>query len=140
MQEGEIVLFTKDEITFYLKQPTSDRVSRIIDRMVDLAVKVEIPDEKLDLKLLPLQFHPVIPLIEKWALPDDSDRNDQLDMTPKSILRAFVDEVNPYMEAVDSYLNSLSGKPPTEEAGALGRLAECALEAKRLLSESAAQT
>lgn len=39
------------------------------------------------LELLPVQFHPIIPMIRKWAVPDDSERDDLLDSVSKSVLR-----------------------------------------------------
>ncbi len=137
LREGESLYFTKGEIGFYfhLKQTTSDRVRRVVDRIVDLAGVVEIPEDKPNFKLLPAQFHPLIPLIERWGLGDDSDRSDLLDTAAESILRALIAEVEPYFEAIDSYLDSFKERPPTDQAVALGRLAECALEARYRLNE-----
>jgi hypothetical protein len=134
LREGESLYFTQGEIGFYLKRPTADYVGRVVDRMVDLATKVEVPEEGLNLNLLPAQFHPLIPLIERWALSDDSDRDDLLDAARESILRALIDKVEPYLETIDLYLDSFREEPPSEQAAALGRLAECALEAKQRLS------
>jgi hypothetical protein len=135
LRDGESIYFTRDEIGVYLTQPIkSNQVSDVIDRVIDLAGKVEIPAEKLNLKLLPLQFHPLIPLIEKWSSPDDSDRNDLLESASESIIRALIEEVGPYLEVIDSYLDSFRERNPTEEGAALGRLAEFALEAKKHLN------
>ena len=133
LREGESLYFTKGEIGFYLKRPDTDRMSGAIDRVIELAGKVEIAEEELNLELLPVQFHPIIPMIKKWALTDDSDRNDLLATTPEAVLRSLTEEVFPYLSAIDSYLDSFQGGAPTEQAVALGRLAECALEAKQHL-------
>jgi hypothetical protein len=133
LQEGESLYFTRGEMGFYLKRPDTDRISVAIDRMIELAGKVEIAEEELNLKLLPVQFHPIIPMIEKWALADDSERSDLLAATPEAVLRSLTDEVFPYLGAINSYLDSFRGGAPTEQAVALGRLAECALEAKQYL-------
>jgi hypothetical protein len=135
LQEGESLYFTRGEIGFYLKQPTADRVSRVIDRAVDLAGKIEIAEQKPNLSLLPVQFQPLIPLMQRWAVSDDSDRNDLLEAAPVPVLRALIGEVEPYFGAIDSYLDSFREEPSTEQAAMLGRLAECALEAKRHLSD-----
>lgn len=134
LQEGESLYFTKGEIGFYLKQPTADRVTRAIDRVIYLAGKVELPEEKPNLTTLPAQFHPLIPLIQRWAVADDSDRNDLLETASVEVLRTLIDEVTPYLKVIDSYLDSFREGPPTEEAAALGRLAESALEAELHLS------
>jgi hypothetical protein len=133
LQEGESLYFTKGEIGFYLKRPDTDRMSGVIDRVIELAGTVEIPEEELNLELLPAQFHPIIPTIRKWALADDSERNDLLAATPETVLRSLTDDVFPYLDAINSYLDSFRGRAPTEHAVALGRLAECAIEAKQLL-------
>ncbi|HUA21744.1 MAG TPA: hypothetical protein VMU80_16960 [Bryobacteraceae bacterium] len=134
LQEGESLYFTRGEIGFYLK-PTgdSDRVGGLIAQVVELAEKVGTIEEGPKLELLPVQFHPLIPMIKKWAVTDDSERNDLLDTTPRPVLRSLVDEVSPYLEAISSFLDSFGQKAPTEEAASLGRLAECVVEAKQLL-------
>jgi hypothetical protein len=136
LREGESLYFTKGEMGFYLKQPTAERASLVVDRMVDLAALLEIPQKTLDLNLLPAQFHPLIPLVQKWAAADDSDRSDLLDITEPLVLRALINEVDPYRSAIDSYLDSFRAGHPTEEAAALGRLAEFAVEAGRRLSSA----
>jgi hypothetical protein len=135
LREGESLHFTRGEIAFYLKQPTSERVSNAIERMIDIAGMLEIAEEPLNLKLLPVKFHPIIPLIEKWGVADDSDRDDLLNRAPQSALQMLTDEVGPYLEVIDSYLDSFQEGPPTEQAAALARLAECALEAKTRLGD-----
>jgi hypothetical protein len=131
LRGGESLHFNRGEIGFYLKRPDTDRVSGAIDRMIELAEKVEIAEGEPNLELLPVQFHPIIPMIKKWALADDSERSDLLAATPEAVLRSLTDEVFPYLGAINSYLDSFRGGPPTEQAAALGRLAECALEAKQ---------
>lgn len=133
LQEGESLYFTRGEIGFYLK-PTGDshRIDGVIAHVVGLAEKIEAVEEGPKLELLPDEFHPLIPMIKRWAVTDDSERSDLLEATPKLVLRALVDEVFPYLEAINSFLDSF-GELPTEEAASLGRLAECAVEAKQLL-------
>jgi hypothetical protein len=134
LQEGESLYFTRGEIGFYLKQMhDSDRAGDLINKIIDLATRVEIVEEELKLELLPVQFHAVIPMIKKWAVTDDSDRGDLWDAAPNGVLRLLVDEVFPHLQAINSFLDSFGDEPPTEEAAALGRLAECAVEAKERL-------
>jgi hypothetical protein len=134
LREGESLFFTQGDMGFYLRNSLVDRIVRAMDRLVNLARQTEIPEEKLNLDPLPAQFHPLIPLIERWAVDDDSDRNDLLETVSKSLLQALVAEVEPYFEAIDSYLDSFHQKSPPEHAAALGRLAECALEATQHLT------
>jgi hypothetical protein len=133
LEEGESLHFTRGEISFYLKQPDNDRISGAIDRVIELAEKVEIAKEELSLEQLPAQFHPIIPMIKQWALADDSERTDLLATASEAMLRRLTDEVLPYLDAIDAYLDSFRGGAPPEPAAALGWLAECALEAKECL-------
>ena len=133
LQEGESLHFTQGEVGFYLKLPTTNRVSSVINSAIELVAKIGMAEKKLDLKLLPMKFHPLVQLIEKWALSDDSERDDLLASATKRRLRQLVDEVDPYLQAIDSYLDSFRETTPTEQAAALGTLAECALEAKQRL-------
>jgi hypothetical protein len=133
LQAPESLLFAGDSISVYLDHPSLSRVTKAIESLIDLAESISEPTEELDLSALPTQFHPLIPLIKKWAIGDDSDREDFLEDLPKTTLKRFVEEVEPYLPLIDSYLDSF-GSHPSEEACALGRLAECAVEAKHLLA------
>jgi hypothetical protein len=133
LQREEKLNIFSNEISAYLKNPTAERVTRLIDGLAVLENNLEIPQKEIDLTLLPRQFHPLIPLMKKWAISDDSDRENFLENLPKRQLERFVMEVEPYLRPIDSYLDSFGGRPPSEQACALGRLAECAVEAKRSL-------
>jgi hypothetical protein len=108
LQSGESLHFTKGEMGFYLKWDHTDsgRIGALIGQIAALAEKAETVEPGPKLELLPVQFHPIIPMIKKWAVPDDSERNDLLDSASKSVLRSLADEVSPYLEAINSYLDS----------------------------------
>jgi len=132
--EEKLSIFLND-ISVYLKKPSMARVMACIDGLTTLAARIEVTEKGPDLSILPLQFHPLIPLIKKWAIDDDSNREDFLEHMPRAILKKFVEEVAPYLHSIDSYLDSYGQKLPAEEACALGRLAECAMEARRLVEQ-----
>jgi hypothetical protein len=135
-EEGESLYFTKGEIGFYLRRThDSEHVGRLIAQVIELAESLEAIEEGPKLELLPAQFHPLIPIIRAWAVADDSERSDLLDATPRHVLRALVEEVSPYFDAINSFLDSFGEKAPTEQAASLGRLAECTLEAKQLVND-----
>jgi len=139
LQTEERLIVSTDEISVYLKKPTVERVSSLIDRLADLINRHEITQEELDLNVLPPQFHPLIPLIKKWAIADDLDRENFLEKFTKAVLKRFVAEAEPYLRPIDSYLDSFGDRPLSEQACALGRLAECAVDAKRYLGGRAAE-
>jgi len=133
LRDGESLYFTRGEIGFYLRQATTERICGVIERAIDLADTIEVGKSEPNLRRLPTQFHPIIQLVEKWGLDDDLDRTDVLAQTPESVLRLLVESVGPYLKSIDSYLASFRHQQPTEEAAALGKLAEVAVEAKQYL-------
>ena len=135
LKNGESLHFSKAEISFYLMQPGRDRVTQIIDEIINLADRAAVSEYKLDLNLLPVQFHPLIPLIEEWAVDDDYDRDDLISNAQKQALLTLIHKVDPYLGSIDSYLGFFREELP-QEAAALGRLAECALEARLYLKEN----
>lgn len=134
LRDGEMVTVDGGSISLYLLHPKLERLTRLMKLAVVLAQQVEAVPQEQHFEKLPTQFHPIIPLIRKWAISDDSDRGEALTDSSKEILRALVDEVSPYLDSIDSYLNSFGSKAPPEEAVALGRLAECTVEARSKLS------
>lgn len=51
-------------------------------------------------------------------------------------LKKFIEEVEPYLQLINSYLPSTDQDRPSEDVCALGRLAECAVEARRFLAQN----
>jgi hypothetical protein len=131
----ESLHFMANSISVYLDRPSLSRVTSAIENLETVAESISAPAEELNLSTLPVQFHPLIPFIRKWAINDDSDREDFVESLPKGVLAAFVGEIEAYLPSIDSYLDSFGDQAPPEAACALGRLAEAALEAKRLLKE-----
>jgi len=135
LQTDEKVSIFRNNISVYLKKPTIARTIACIDALITLAAKIEISKEELDLTILPSKFHSLIPLISKWAIGDDTDRESFLENLSRGKLKEFIEEVEPYLQSIDSYLASVRQHPPSEEVCALARLAECAFEARILLEQ-----
>jgi hypothetical protein len=136
LQTGEKLGIFRNNISVYLKKPSMARVSACVDGLTTLAARIEIMEKELDFSILPSRFHTLIPLIMKWAIDDDLDRENLLENLPRTKLEKFVEEVEPYLQPIDSYLGAFGQYPPSEAVCALGRLAECAAEAKRLLEKN----
>jgi hypothetical protein len=136
LQARESLHFASDNISVYLYQPSANKARNAVERLIDLAEKITGHPEELDLKILPVQFHPLIPLIKKWAIDDDADRESFVEILPRSVLESLASEVEPYLMPINSYLDSFGRESPPQEATALGRLAECALEIKQYLKTS----
>jgi hypothetical protein len=132
LKTDESLHFFDDQIGIYLDKPTLERLRETINRMMTLAAAIQAPEEEMDLASLPVRFHPLIPLIAKWGVADDHERECFLRGQPQSARRRFVETVAPYLHSIDSYLSSFGERQPSEEAAALGHLAECAVEAQLL--------
>jgi hypothetical protein len=129
LNEIESLHLYRNGISGYFFAATSERVLTAVDSLINLTCAFSTPAESSTLDL-PAQFRPLVPLIQKWAIHDDEERGELLRDTPGIVLRTLIEEVKPYLSAIDSYLDSFSKSPPTESAVALGRIAECALEAE----------
>lgn len=105
---------------------------------IDLLCELVGPRTRIlrtDLKSLPASLGSLIPLIQKWAEGDDGWREDKLQRSSISEIQKLISSVDPFLNEIDNYLDSHDD----EAAHALGRLAECAAEAKFLLSGSSAK-
>jgi hypothetical protein len=83
-------------------------------------------DDDVDLTELPEQFHPLIPLIERWAISDDAQRSAAMAGASDEDKRALLAAVAPQFDAIDAYLDE---HDDLEVAAYLGTLAEAAAEA-----------
>jgi hypothetical protein len=129
--EEEKLFLTADEIGFYLKQPDLDRVARMLEGVSEVASAVgKATEPRLNLGSLPAKFRPLFPAIEMWAEFDDEDREEMLSAASDKALEDLTAQVNPYLVAIDEYLDSFGDRLPPGAATALGKLAECAVEAK----------
>lgn len=126
----------KGEMEVYLLGPALDRLSTWVNGLFQLASTMEKPTTKKEIEYekLPLQFHPLIPLIKNWGISDDLEREQVIENASSRVLAALISEVEPYIDAIDSYISSFKSGHPSEAACALGRLAECAIEAKHALA------
>jgi hypothetical protein len=134
LQDFESLNLSNGELSFYFRRPTLERLTRAIDRIIDLAREIEVPKRELNFKLMPVEFHHLISLVRKWGVGDDLEREDLLANSPRPALQALVDKVEPRLDAINSYLDSFGDRAPSEEAAALARLAECVVEARLLLN------
>lgn len=79
---------------------------------------------------LPEMFWPLVPLLKKYSVSDDSEREQVVEGLKKVEIRKIIESVDPYMNEINIYLNSYKEKPLNEEATLLGNLAELVTELK----------
>ena len=131
--EGEEINVSQRLVRVYLQRPNMDRVTTIIDAVIDL-----MPHEQgtpAAFATIPEALRPLVPLLAKWAIDDDDERSRKLKRCTRSTRQKLVDAVVPLLPTIDSFLDSFGANPP-EEACALGSLAQAALEAQSLLPDN----
>jgi hypothetical protein len=130
-RQGEEINISQRLVRVYLQRPNADRVSRIIDAVIDFMPR----EHSGDVVALPEALRPLLPLLAKWAINDDDERSWKLRRCARSTRQKLVDAVVPLLPAIDNFLDTFGANPP-EEACALGSLAHAALEAQSLLRDN----
>lgn len=128
--EEESLHVTRGGINIYLKSRSVDDIRRIIEAVIVLSAKIEVPTKIPTFEEAPSMFHPLIPLLKTWAVSDDQERADLITEASPSALRELLATVEPFFEIINNYLDSFKDKNLDEFALALMRLAEAAAEAK----------
>lgn len=104
-----------------------------IDKLIEI---VEHIDQKIEIKKeindLPNNLKDLFPLLEKWSISDDFEREELIDAMSKNEITDLVDTVGNRIADINSYLDSFSDRPLTENAQLLGKLAQLVLELKNV--------
>jgi hypothetical protein len=80
--------------------------------------------ERIFKKNIPESLRILIPLIKKWSIPDDSEREQLMEETSEKQKKKLVKTVWPYMVGINEFLDSFGDEPLSHEAILLGNLAE----------------
>jgi hypothetical protein len=135
--DAESLHFFQDAVVLYFKPSDATAVVRAIDTLVSLVGPLEPRRAPIGASALPKELQKLVPLMKGWAESDDGDRAQLLEQASKRSLEKLVRAVEPHLAQIDQYLDSFGERPMPEAATALGTLAECALEARLLLSSKA---
>jgi hypothetical protein len=87
----------------------------------------EIP-EVIDQAKIPKDLQDLLPLLEEWAISDDSERDEKIKESSKSKLKKLFSIVNPKMELIDEYLDNFKDEPMPYEATLIMSLGELVSE------------
>ena len=128
MDVKESIHIYRNGLCVYLHRTTTKLVFQVVDSALSFLKTLTPRYEELDLKSLPHQFVPLVPLIRLWGMIDDTERDERREVMSRTELRALVEEVRPYLPAIDAYLDSFAGELLSEPAIALGGLAEFVAE------------
>jgi hypothetical protein len=131
--EGEEINISQRLVRVYMRTPTAQRVMAVIHAVIELMPHEAGWKEQSAFEGLPDALRPLIPLAPKWAISDDEERWQKLSLCAQSTRRKLVSTVVPLVPTIDQFIKSF-GKNPSEEACALGDLAQAALEAQSLLA------
>jgi hypothetical protein len=85
---------------------------------------------------VPVALHPALPLLSRWALSDDHDRELRIGKARTRSLVVLRDTVVPLLGDIDAYLVGFGATTP-ESANRLGDLAQAAIEARQELNRRA---
>jgi hypothetical protein len=120
-------------LAVYLLSPSAERAGRIIEAGSAFLTQRPTGQQKIDLRGLPANFSPLLPLVQAWGTIDDQEREERRESVPRPALQAMIEQVKPYLPAIDAYLRQFGGAPLTEAAIALGALAEFVVETELYL-------
>jgi hypothetical protein len=120
-------------LVIYLLSPSLERADRTIAAGASFLLQLPAEPQKVDLQTLPANFSSLLPLVRAWGTLDDEEREDRREKLPRPALQAMVEQVRPYLPAIDSYLRQFGDAPLSEAAVALGALAEFVVETELFL-------
>ena len=79
---------------------------------------------------IPLNLRGLVPLLNKWSVSDDNEREKLLAKTTNQQKIDLIATVYPLMDDINKFLDSFEDKPPTDEAIRIGDLAQLVSELK----------
>jgi hypothetical protein len=118
----------KDAIELYTKPTSVDAVIDAIDALSSLVGPHVSETLSVDFAVLPASLHGLIPLIKRWAVTDDGEREALLAEASESELSDLVATVEPRLGEIDDYLQDSADE--SLPAIYIGALAECTVEAR----------
>jgi hypothetical protein len=124
-----------DEVRLYFQPLDATTLISAVASLLPLTGPAKGKKLPAGTRLVPKDLRKLLPLISRWAEPDDLDRVTLLENGSRRSLEKLVGAVKPHLQAIDTYLGSFGDNPIPEIATLLGTLAECAIEAELLLAK-----
>ena len=134
-RHGEHISVSEKLVRIIMRNPTRERVRAFIDAVVDF-MPHDLGRNQQVSEVLPDSLLPLMPLLAKWAISDDEERSRKLKRCTQTTRRRLVDKVVPLLPDINRYLDTF-GRNPTEQACAVGDLAQAAVEAQALIGADA---
>jgi len=129
--DAEGVFFYNGEI--YLALSYERDVLGLINRTIDMVnanpiLFYEDKTERIFKKNITENLRHLIPLLKKWSIPDDSEREQLMEEISETQKKKLIKAVWPFMAEINDFLNSFGDEPLNYEACLLGNLAELVSE------------
>jgi len=132
LSENESIFIYRNWVQFSLN--SNRNIAEDIDQIVDLVTNDLLFKRKTNQKILsrniPENLRHLIPLIKKWSVPDDSEREQLIEESTDKQKNKLISSVDPYMEDINQFLDSFGSAALSDEAIFLGNLAELISELK----------
>jgi hypothetical protein len=130
---------SKDESIFVYGNQISIAVTpirnfkSILEEFIDLiennpSIFIKNTKENIFKKNIPENLRPLVPLLKKWCILDDNEREQLVEETSQKQKQKLVKTVWPYMVEINSFLDSFGDEPLSHEAILMGNLAELVSE------------
>lgn len=127
---NEGMILCRNSANLALKEPS--RILPAIDILLEMLPVIEenFPDkpDDIDANAIPEELRDLIPVLKKWAISDDQEREEKVDKAAKATLTRLVNRVAPKLDAINRYLDSFGDEPLSEEATMFASLAELVCE------------
>ncbi len=120
-REGEEIEISQQLVRAFLRNPAAQRIMAVINAVVDLMPHEEKCAEQDAFDDLPDALRPLIPLVTKWGISDDTTRSKKLRRCARSTRQRLAGTVVPLIPAINQFLDQDS----SEESCAWGDLATC---------------
>jgi hypothetical protein len=130
-RRGEALHFYRNCIVLYVRK--EDISSELLQRMVGLA-NIIPSEEDLEDTELPSQFKHLEGILRNWAFSDDLKRSDKMQNASKKDLQKLVDDIEPNLDTITFYLNSVKEGQERSALANLARIVETGIEAKARLA------
>ena len=128
---SEGVFFYSNIVIFALDAERD--LAKSLDKIIDFVIENNSvfrkePKKRINVKNIPENLKPLLPLLKKYSVSDDSERDELVDQMSNSSKTALIDAVDPLMPEIEAYLDSLGHKVFTHEASLISDLAELVAE------------
>lgn len=129
LSDNESMIIYKNQICFFADKARD--FATLIDKLK--AISKQLPKVEIfptDINGLPKSLKVLVPLIEKWYIPDDELRDELIDLLNSDDKKFILDKVEPLLNEINDYLDSFKQNPLTDIAQKISILTELYEEIK----------